>query len=270
MRRVAFLAIAGLIAACSLFVDLGGLRDTDGGSSDAFAPADVVSEQPTASDAADAGPDVFDFKCPDAAIICDDFDESPLGARWSGQRITSAMLEISDAAAVSPPNSLLVTLPPNPSSAARYARLEQNLSNLSTLDCELTFRIDATTATGSQDVRPIELDLNVGGFSYWEVWVDLRATELSFVQNNDPSGDAGPQSRSDFIAGGLTVGTWRHLRFKTDFKRAQFALDGTQVFDRALMSPISQGSGKLFVGMTYDAQSPAWTYRIDDVLCVGN
>jgi hypothetical protein len=258
------------LAACSAFVSLDGLRESDAGTEAGVdATSDAADGSMTVdSPAADAGPDVFRFPCTDASIICDNFDESPLGARWSNMSTTGlAMMGVDGDAGLSPPNSLLVTVLDNPNWDGRSARLEKSISNLKSLDCEFSFRIDATTATMDYDVEPFGLNLNVGGFVDYELWVNLTSTELSFEQSTDNGGEAGASGSVDLIIGGIMTGVWRTVHFTSDFQRVQFAIDGTPVFDKPLMVPIAQATGDISVGLVYDSEPASWTYRIDDVLC---
>lgn len=261
--------VASALAACSAFVSLDGLRVPADAGTDSGGQADADASMPDSpSMDADAGPDVFQFPCPDAAIVCDNFDESALGARWSRTNVTGlAMMAIDSDAGLTPPNSLLLTLADNPNGDGRYARLEKDVSNLSTLDCEFVLRVDATTAMADEDVEPFGLDLQVNGYVDYEVWMNLTATDLSFEQTVDNGGEAGASGRVDGIISGIVPGVWRHVRFTTDFQRVKFAVDGTPVFDQPLMVPITQATGSIYVGLDYDSEPPSWTYRIDNVLC---
>lgn len=267
-----FLVIAIACAGCSLFVDLHGLHEQD-----ASAPTDGAAPMDVTSPALDSGRDVVPpsdagagFPCPDASIVCDNFDESPLGARWSGTRVSGATLLIDDDASLSPPNSLSMTLPPNPSYTTRYARLEESISNLTNIDCEMVFRLDQTSSMGTADVSLLQLTLSPSGFSTWSLDVNMQATVITFEQNWTLStGDAGAQSRYE-TASTFPMKTWKHLRFKTDLKRAQVLLDNSLVYDKPLGAPLTKATGKLYVGMAHDGEPPSWAYRVDNVLCVGN
>ena len=273
MRRFAFTAIALLVGGCSLFVDLDGLSVADGGSGDALA-SDAGVTDASAIDAADASDastvDAARFTCPDASIVCDDFDESGLGARWSRVTIQNGTLGIDNSAAFSPPNSLLITLPDNPDGLTRYNRLEKDIGAMSSIDCELEIRLDATDDPGKYDVRPFAFELYPSGFNNYDVHVNLGSAELSFEQNTDTGLDGGSLTRTDSFAP-VTIGKWMNMRVTTNFQTVQIFIDGSKVYDQAVISPIpSTGSGKIHVGQGYDTEPPSWTYRVDDVLCTGN
>ncbi|MGH7283343.1 MAG: hypothetical protein ACRELY_17590, partial [Polyangiaceae bacterium] len=167
MRRIVFVAIALLAGGCSLFVDLDGLDARDAGGSDALAP-DATPNEAAASDAGDSGnADASHFTCPDASLVCDDFDESPLGARWSAVTVQNGTLAIDDAEWFSPPNSLLITLPDNSGGLLRYNRLELDVSDLPSIDCQFEVRLDATDSTDGSDVDLWDLVLSPPGFDSW-------------------------------------------------------------------------------------------------------
>jgi hypothetical protein len=268
MRRAVFAVVVLHAAACSVLVDVASLQHDAGAPTPDSGSAETGAEATTTTDAA---PDVFDFVCPDASIVCDDFDDSPLGARWSAVRVVASSLTIDSDGSVSPPNSLFVFLPQNPSSSARYTRLEQSISNLSMLDCQLAFRLDATTSMGSANTRLFALDLAPSGFSTYEIYVSMESKRLTFDQTTTKTtNDGGVNlSGSDAVAN-IATATWFQLRFKTDFKTVQISIDGVLAYDKGLITAIPKGSGKIYVGNGYDTEMPSWAYRVDDVLCVGN
>ena len=273
MRRLAFVAITLLVGGCSLFVDLDGLTGGDQGSGDASGSDGNASDAiaADASDASDANvADAAHFTCPDASIVCDDFDDTALGAKWSKVTIQNGTLGIDNSASFSPPNSLLITLPDNPGGLTRYNKLDEDIGNLKSVDCELEIRLDATDDTGGYDVRPFAFALYPPGFNNYDIHVNMARAEFSFEQNTDNGMDGGNLSRTDNFAP-VTIGQWQRMRVATDFQTVQIYIDGAKVYDQALLSPISStSSGAIEVGQGYDTEPPSWTYRIDDVLCTGN
>lgn len=266
MRPLGFILLGVAFAGCSLFVSLDGLGTPDAGTEAGMDAGDVGV--PDVSEASDAGPDVYDFVCPDASIVCDDFDEDPLGMRWTSSNVSGAVMSIDDGGSFSPPNSLLLSMPANPSSSARNAYLAKTFTSRQAIDCDFDIKVDMTTATTMYDVRPIEFDINANGYSWYEFWLNLAATDLSFEQSlklNDP--DAGSKNPTNVVMTPLDASQWHHLHVSTDFKRMTIEVDGTLAYDKALANPIGSSSGTIKIGLAYDAEPPSWSYRVDDAYC---
>lgn len=268
MRGLAFLAIAATFVGCSLFVSLDGLSSGDAGSDAGMQGDAMVGPDVASMDASDAGMiDVYDFLCPDASIVCDDFDDDPLGVRWSSTNISGALMSIDNASAYSPPKSLLLTLPSNMNSSPRNAYLAKTFGPVPTLDCDFDIKVDATDA-GANDVRPMEIDLTPGGYSYYELWLSMEPARLIFEQSVKQNvAEAGTISRSDVLVTQLDTSKWHHVHFFTDFKKAKLEVDGITAFDKALADGINPPKGTIKIGLAYDAEPPSWAYRVDDVLC---
>lgn len=269
MGRFFFLVtLAALFTgACSVFVSLDGLATPD---NDAATEAGSDASIDTGTDARiDAGPDVYDFVCPDASIVCDDFDDNPLGALWSNVAMQGpALLAIDDGGALSPPNSLLLTLAQNPQSLLRWARLERTFGPVPTVECSFDMLFEKTDASGSQNVRLLELEMYPPGYSEYRVYVEMELGRLVLAQEiTQTNSDAG---RRSWVASFLMpnpMGAWRKVRVFTDWKQVHVDVDGATALDHALIDPIVPPKGTIRVGMTYDRETPAWSYRIDDVLC---
>lgn len=271
MRRLALLPLGVAIAlgGCSAFVSLDGLLVPDAGT-DAGAMMDTsVVDSPSMMDAPDAGPDVFDFVCPDASIVCDDFDDAPLGMRWTSSQISGlATMALDDAGSVSPPNALMLTLAANPGFNGRNAYLAKNFTTRSTVDCDFDVKIDTTSATTSYDVRPIQFNVNANGYNFYQFWLNLAASKLSLeqdIQSSTP--DAGEMNPTTVVQDPLDTKIWHHIHIGTDFKRVKVDIDNVPSLDRALADPIGSSSGNIHFGLAYDAEPPSWTYRLDDVYC---
>jgi hypothetical protein len=73
----------------------------------------------------DAGHDAAQPRCPGYtdALLCDNFDQSPLGALWNQQSLIAGALTLSSAKAFSPPNALLSVINPNGTSGEGSASL---------------------------------------------------------------------------------------------------------------------------------------------------
>ena len=273
MRRLAFVATTLLVGGCSLFVDLDGLTGGDQAGSDASGVDGSASDALAldASDASDASVvDAARFTCPDASIVCDDFDDTALGAKWSSVTIQTGTLGIDNTASFSPPNSLLITLPDNPDGLTRYNKLDEDIGDLKAVDCELEIRLDATDDTSTYDVRPFAFALNPPGYNNYDVHVNMARDQFSFEQNTDNGMDGGSLGKTENFSP-VTIGQWQHMRIATDFQTIQIYVDGSKVYDQPLLSPItSTSSGEIVVGQGYDTEPPSWVYRIDDVLCTGN
>src|SRR5581483_4041409 len=232
VRRPFFLAmLVAISGACSVFVNLDGLATSgDDAATEAGSEASIDTGIDTGADAGgmDTGPDVYDFICPDASIVCDDFDDSPLGARWTAVGTQGlATLAIDDAGALSPPNSLLLTLAQNPQSASRWARLEKAFGPVSSIDCSFDMFFEATDASGSQNVRVLEFDMTPPGYSEYTFFVSMQLGKLVFEQHaTQTNSDAGPQSRADTIAMPNPMGVWRKIHVFTDWKKVHVDVDG--------------------------------------------
>jgi hypothetical protein len=266
MRRTAFGAIALLVAGCSLFVDLNGLSDSAGGA-DALVPEGSAMDGAQTNDG--SSQEAPPFECPDASIVCDDFDDGPLGAKWTAVTIQNGTLAIDDAASFSPPNSLLVTLPDNPGRLTRYNRLEKSITGLSSIDCRFEVRLDATDSTSSSDVALLGLILSPAGYTNYQVIVDLQAQGLFLEQDTDTGKDGGSLSHYDNLTA-FSSGVWTNVHITTDLGTIQVFVDDVRVYSQPILKPISQATGSIYFGQAHDSEPPAWTYRLDDVVCSGN
>jgi hypothetical protein len=125
LRRAAYVAgIAATASACSLIFGLDGYEGRDASAGGQEGGTDASSEA-TGADATDA--DAADSGCPGhpTAILCDNFDDGPLGAKWDATLAPlHANLALSDAESVSSPFSLLASVAFSDASDAPSAAAE--------------------------------------------------------------------------------------------------------------------------------------------------
>ncbi|MGH7280911.1 MAG: hypothetical protein ACRELY_05255, partial [Polyangiaceae bacterium] len=97
--------------------------------------------------------------------------------------------------------------------------------------------------------------------------ITMQRSNFAFEQSSDTGQDGG-QTEDYEPFGTVTPDVWRNVRISTDFQRVQIYVDGVDVYDQALLLPISSATGVMYVGQGVDGDDPSWSYRIDNVVCV--
>ena len=168
------------LAACSLLVDTSGLSGNDGGASgDASTIAsDAARDSPGSTDApaatdgpvGDAGADVVDSSVktcvPSATRLCDDFDDSMPGTRWTSKETNRGTITFG-AVGLSLPHAFEAKIMAGSGSGS--ANLIQTYPTArANIRCELDFKLSDVPATGEIDV--IDLVTTVPGADFYHVY----------------------------------------------------------------------------------------------------
>lgn len=262
MRRALGLAavIAIACAACSLVVSLDDLAAHDGGSD---AAPDVANDVIVTPDAGDAGASDAPFcKLADHSF-CDDFDELPLGTLWSSKHVTLATLALDDAA-VSPPNSLLASVP---SSQTGNAYLQKDFTGAAShITCQLDARMDALQSVPivSFEIALESTDPNRNGYN-----ITLLHTSAKTVYNEWTGFVDGGQASTSTDLPGLPVGAtkWTHVVVDMNFGAGSISItfDGASVLSTTLTPPPNANQSLLVGVMEYMATVA--TMHFDNVAC---
>jgi hypothetical protein len=263
LRACVCLGSATALAGCVLFAsfnDLTGGLPEGGGTSDA--PLDQVSPSDAGglSCVNDGGHD-----------LCDNFDDTNLGDKWSALSNTGGTLALDDAAAISPPRSLLAT---SNAGVMPDLRLKLQRASLHDLTCEMQVRLDELGPTGNDaDLAFFEVFMQPSSndLSDWFVRI-LLSTNNWYWNEYGMLVDGGPFSHNDPLPTLDAGTTWRRVRISMDLLGSEngkvtIEFDGTNVYEKPLKPP-AKGSMTLDVGAhAMVSMKVASKVRIDDVWC---
>jgi hypothetical protein len=291
MRRVgAILAIvwATIAAACFDFdATMRGGPLVDGGAEGGSDAGTDVAGDAGAETAAEAstGPFCATYPTsPGAIFFCDDFDESPHPSGWNSIHATSGSLAETDAASVSPPNSLDEVIPALTAGQALDVALRK-VPLMPTLPSTLTFAFS---------VEPVNVDQSsgaaivLGAIDFLDGAGGRYSVELAIqgVQSGYAAMALGEQS--GFADGGasyvnhplpldvsstLSVGSFTNLVITIDWTsptgaEAKVEVNGTQKLDvPSLTMTVQPVSLQIGIGTSYVSEpSPGWELRYDNVV----
>jgi hypothetical protein len=270
MRR-AGLAIAGVatIAAGCLLPEIG---DFSGGSPDASTVlGNDASPKDTGADApivvADAG------ACPDGSF-CDDFDDGPLGAKWTTKQEQDIELTLVDAG-LSPPNALQLRFLPR-TKAARQGFLSKAfpVTTAAHVVCSVQIKPIVRTTTSGQDYQVLLVQTAASASQWASVYVKLTPTATDVLEDH-PGADGGVASSVKGIpttGGGVATGAWSRLELDVDFakKSAKLTVIGTATTSLTipnLQPPANPSSITILLGEDGDSDDEPSTTLLDDLVC---
>lgn len=235
-------------AACSALVDTSGLS---GGPADAAleasSPGDAapdVVDVPDAADAADAadGGGICD------ASFCDDFDDGPLGARWTSMDIgTSGVLSLATPA-VSAPNSLRAVLLDALTDDDAYAFVDKDLGPGKAVRCEFSVFL-TTRPTDNNHTDLFRIRASGADVKDYQLWFGVTNIDATFREDvffpdggcDCPRQDVGPDSFPD--------ARWVRVTVESNFKTATVRYDGTVVASGSLGGFIPTGRLSVALGV---------------------
>jgi hypothetical protein len=244
-----------------------------------------LTEAGGTSDAADSstGPFCANYArptSPGALFFCDDFDEKPLPGAWNSFEEASGTLAETDAAAVSPPNSLDEVIPALTAGQALDVALRTPLQ-LPPLQSTLRFAFS---------VEPVRVDASagaaivLGAIDFLDGAGARYSVELAIQMQNGAAAMAlGEQS--GLADGGssyanhplppeqsLRNGTFTNLVIAIDWisgtaTEAKVDVNGAQVLDVPLTMTVTPATLQIGVGTSYVTEpSPGWEIRYDNVV----
>jgi len=201
-RGLIVVSAVGLPFGCGLFPDLSGLGGDasiglDAHPSDGNSGGDVVTDSSGADSSADVTADAGFCAGHPGHTFCEDFDEPNFQGRWDGVQTSNngASLVESPAQFVSPPNSLLVTLP-TPANAGGHAYATKHFTTASQLTIQTELLVEPTTPAQLDQLDPLMIVFNPApaGYDDYEIHIDIATMHLGYVAT--PS-DGGAQVHLD-------------------------------------------------------------------------
>jgi hypothetical protein len=258
-RRLFFacaLAAGATPFGCSLVVDTSGLTSvatedaagdrasgTDGGADGAS--LDALTDALTAD-----GGTVCD------ATFCDDFDDGPVGAKWSRSIVNQGAIDLSTKY-TSAPSALRARFFGSQSTDDRYAMLERDLGTGTRVHCEFSMYV---TARADKDVNdPFRIRTTAAGISDYLLYLVLPSTGGIALADDIHYADGGcacPQKFATFDP--FPVGAWRRITVETDFTTATLSVDGAVVVTSTFGPIVPDGpivvglGGRAFSSITSD------------------
>jgi hypothetical protein len=234
------------------------------------APVDSPGDAPT-----DAGPDVG---CPGhpAAIFCDNFDDGPLGARWSSKSVTNGTLTLSTAQAQSSPYSLLATVDPSDggatgSSAALLLEVGSAFPHVrSTYDVYIDKVGARSAALGSVYVN--------NGVNHYGVYLIMRSDGGVAVQEDGILPDGGDLSPDYYLNPAIPRQSWTRVVLDVELgakpnvtvmlEVPPFFAPSKPVLDHQAITPTVSGvTTTYYAGIEYDkSETLGWRFFIDNVV----
>jgi hypothetical protein len=257
-RAAVVASLAAGLAACSLITTLGDLGASDGGTD---ASLDVASDVIAITD---AGPSDAPFCKRADHTLCDDFDELPLGALWSSQHVVSATLVLDDDAAVSPPRSLVASVP---DAQAGSAYLQRDFTgSASRVTCQFDARMDSlgTVPILSFSLGLSSTDPSRPGYNITFLHTFARTSYSEWVASPDGGGSS---TSADLPPLPVGLSTFTHVVIDMNFGGGAIAVtyDGASVLATSLAAPPNSGQ-TVSLGVIEYIATPA-TLHFDNVAC---
>lgn len=264
----------GCLAAACLLPELRGLAGdgadastlVDGSSGDANVDG-------SADGAVDVGPDVPRAPCPDSSF-CDDFDEGPLGGRWTAIQQLDGVLSLEDGG-LSAPNRLRMDLLV-PSGASRRAGMQKLIpvpSGLTRVVCTLSVRIDVRPTASGDDYQIVEVTLRDGART--STYVKIGPTQTQLIEGR-PGADGGFVTTAKTLttaAGGIPSGVWTKVTVDVSYpaKTATLTVSPAGGATTQLSTSIFAGTNdktlELYLGEPDDSDNGPSTTQFDDFRC---
>lgn len=275
---LAAVAVVAPAVACSLVLDAGSLSagggagaaddDADPGAGrDGAGGGDDTATGGDDGGPADAGGDGSLPKAGCDATFCDDFDDGPLGVRWTSVNTTNGGALTLDDAAVSAPFALRMDLPDRDSGVTRRAQLAKTFGAAAHLTCDVRLFVVHPVATGVEGYGLFIVKLSQNGYA---IEAKIQDDQTITVSESYKIADAG--TNHSVSLGVATPGQWLHLTVTTDFNSLSASLDaiqGTLPLSAAASGALDGGSPLFTVGLGEDSDidKPAFSARFDDFAC---
>jgi hypothetical protein len=265
-RRISRLAGSALLAitGCSAF----------GVSSSVDEEADTVDAGATFDGDGGDGPDLADAgsddgapprpPCPDGAF-CDDFDDGPLGLRWTSPEIVRGRLERGSASYVSAPYALRATLDPPDGSAHRLAVLLREFAGVTGLRCSVDLYVEERGT--SSRARPLYIVVRNPALLSYELnfWIypDGTAGLEEWGQRADQT-----YFYSEVPRFPLPNGTWVRLEIRIDYAGTVHLIVDGVVRAKLDIEPQTPEAVRTRIGIREEDGLGVWTTLFDNVVCV--
>jgi hypothetical protein len=271
-RRTLLVAALGIAAGgCSLLIDL---SDTTGGEGGAAAPDAGANVE--ASDAPDAArpaypPGSWCATNAPALFFCDDFDDGPLGARWTGTTLqVSGAATLSTTNRSSPPNGFDIQCPALTPSTFLLEVLTESIPAASKVTLAFDFDPIAFPADGQ------------GGTLYLATFTQGPGTPRNAIQFRAGTALADLQEQVITASGSIQSGTgmwesatfvqpgaWTRVEMTVDFttspSTAALRLAGRTVATGKLDASWARAPGTFYLGDWFIPTEPAFHVAYDNV-----
>jgi len=258
------LVSGGFAGGCSLLIDtsdLAGRADPDGATADA--PADAP-----ASDTSNGDGGAVDGSTPDAsceASFCDDFDELPLGGRWTSKTITNGgQLSLGTASTISAPNALHAFVEDGGAPAVRKAFVERDLGKGSRVRCDFAAFVTEAPKDDFSDLFVITTSAQ--NVTTYKLLYGIAAGPGTFrddVFYSDGGCDCPRLASGPPL---LPRGQWVRVSVETDFKTGRVTYDGVVVSEQPTAPITPTGTITVQLGiLSYGRDRTDVLY--DDVAC---
>jgi hypothetical protein len=203
--------------------------------------------------------------------LCDDFDHAPLAALWGTMLAAGGTLAVDSDASVSPPNSLLVTLPLPSEAGAPQAGVAKSIEGpVSTIHCELALRLDLADPKGG--MVPVSFSLSSADpvkRNYF-LFLLVEGSTMKLLEYIDFA-DGGSSELGTLLAA-PPVGQWQRYVIDVALGSAEMTMsDGAMnLTTLKLHPPVATTATTLNIGI-YGVYAPgddsSWRVRFDDVRC---
>lgn len=275
-----FVAVTGaLFLACFPSLDglAGGTADA-GTSVDAYTPVDSTpaSDAPVSvvdaqSGDAEAGP--FCATNATTGTFCCDFDTTDLSVFNNVTQFGGGQARIDDAAASSPPQSLLSTIPVVDAAAdagafsQAYVNYKSSPAQTSVGEASFAFRIEKFSTKEALGLLVLQF---VGPDRSHEVRLTVDETQHLILAEFDTKTLA--YSVLFTYPTKIVLNAWTRVRLRAEFLaagsgRADLDVDGTRVVTALSLKPAyASGNLRTSVGATFARAADGWVSRIDDLL----
>jgi len=267
------------LAACSLLVDTSGLGGNDGDASGdgSTTAADAAQDSPGSTDGAaatdgpvgeagDAGADVVDSSVktctPSATRLCDDFDDSMPGTRWTSKDTNRGTITF-DAVGLSLPHAFEAKIVGGSGSASANL-IETYPSVRANIRCELDLKLSDVPATGEIDV--IDFITTVPGAQSYHVYFASFSSTWAVAEFQGRP-DAGDLDRITNLGAALPKDSWFHVVLEQASATATLTANGTVATLASLTMPAGTDTS-VTIGVTYTSASvQSADVLIDNVDC---
>ena len=277
MSRARWLALCALLGGGCLFPSLSDLTDGGADASDVQTTSDIAAPETGPSDASDGGdaaPIPFCLGQDDAALLCDDFDDTDAAtfANWMG--VAGIVVRDSDAS-TSAPFSMLATTPQSLDASAQnpQARIRRSFTkSLARVTYTFDARIDQFDTLGNRALLNM-VTITSGGIDV-QYRLSITAAALSY-EVHIPAGQDAASTSSLFSVTPWTAGSWHHvvadITTSTVPATVTVTIDGaTAVGPNAAASVATFGTGQsveIQAGIYYaTVPETGWAARVDNVL----
>ena len=254
--RVALASLVALTGACTLFVSVSPDEYSQGARPSGDGGADGPNDAPGTDVDADAGGTIASSHCD--ATFCDDFDEGPLGARWTRKEVFGADLALVPSTA-SAPNALRLSLPAQAGTTERVGLLAKDVSFPTHVRCSFKL-FTATTIASGRDVEVLSYRARLGDTFYG---VYLKVGDNEIYLREEITGDSTTYSE---VPASLGQSTWLDVELDAQLgKAATLKVDGEPV--SIVLRPFA--AEVLTIGLGEPGDGDQWAYEtlFDDLAC---